>query len=68
MDDLVNFLGSRPFFYSERLSVADLGVYAMMFTMRRDSIPGSARLLAERPTLVAFMARVEEATDGAARG
>ena len=67
MDDLVNFLGSRPFFYSDRLSVADLGVYAMMFTMRRDSIPGSSRLLAERPTLVAFMARVEEATGGAAQ-
>ena len=67
MDDLVNFLGARPFFYSERLSVADLGVYAMLFTMRRDSIPGSARLLAERPTLVAFMARVEEATEGSAR-
>jgi glutathione S-transferase len=66
MDDLVNFLGSRPFFYADRLSVADLGVYAMMFTMRRDSIPGSARLLADRPSLVAFMTRVEEATDGAA--
>ena len=63
MDDLVNFLGARPFFYSDRLSVADLGVYAMLFTMRRDSIPGSARLLAERPSLVAFMARVEEATE-----
>ena len=67
MDDLVNFLGARPFFYSDRLSMADLGVYAMLFTMRRDAIPGSARLLAERPSLVAFMARVEEATGGAER-
>jgi len=67
MDDLVNFLGARPFFYSDKLSMADLGVYAMLFTMRRDSIPGSSRLLAERPTLVAFMTRVEEATDGPAR-
>jgi glutathione S-transferase len=67
MDDLVNFLGARPFFYSDRLSMADLGVYAMLFTMRRDSIPGSARLLAERPSLVAFMTRVEESTGGAAR-
>ena len=67
LDDLVNFLGARPFFYSERLWMADLGVYGMLFTMRRDSIPGSARLLADRPSLVAFMARVEEATDGAAR-
>jgi glutathione S-transferase len=67
MDDLVNFLGARPFFYADRLSMADLGVYAMLFTMRRDSIPGSARLLAERPSLVAFMTRVEQATDGATR-
>ncbi len=67
MDDLVNFLGARPFFYSDRLSIADLGVYAMLFTMRRDAIPGSARLLAERPTLVAFMARVEDATGGVPR-
>jgi glutathione S-transferase len=67
MDDLVNFLGARPFFYSDRLSMGDLGVYAMLFTMRRDAIPGSARLLAERPSLVAFMARVEEATEGATR-
>jgi glutathione S-transferase len=67
MDDLVNFLGARPFFYSDRLSMADLGVYAMLFTMRRDAIPGSARLLAARPTLVAFMARVEDATDVTAR-
>lgn len=67
LDDLVNFLGARPFFYWDRLSVADLGVYAMLFTMRRDSIPGSSRLLAERPTLVAFMTRVEDATGGAAR-
>jgi glutathione S-transferase len=65
MDDLVNFLGARPFFYADRLSMADLSVFAMLFFMRRDAIPGSARLLAERPSLVAFMARVEEATEGA---
>jgi glutathione S-transferase len=65
MDDLVNFLGTRPFFYADRLSMADLGVYGMLFTMRRDSIPGSAKLLADRPSLMAFMTRVEEATGGA---
>ena len=65
MDDLVNFLGTRPFFYAERLSMADLGVYGMLFTMRRDSIPGSAKLLGDRPSLLAFMTRVEEATGGA---
>jgi glutathione S-transferase len=62
LDDLVNFLGARPFFYSDRLSVADLGVYAMLHTLRNGSIPGAERLLAVRPSLVAFMARVEEET------
>lgn len=65
MDDLTRFLGSRPYFYSEAISVADLGVYAMLHVMRNDTIPGSARLLAEREALVAFMLRVEEATDPA---
>jgi glutathione S-transferase len=60
LDDLVNFLGARPFFYSDRLSMADLGVYAMLFTLRDGSIPGAERLVAERPSLVAFMMRVEE--------
>ena len=67
MDDLVNFLGARRFFYSDRLSMADLGVYAMLVTMRGDAIPGSAKLLAERPNLVGFMARVEEATEQQSR-
>lgn len=70
LGDLVNFLGTRPFFYAQQLSVADLSVYGMLYTMRFDAIPGSGGLLAERPALVAFMTRVEERTGGppAARG
>jgi glutathione S-transferase len=64
MGDLVNFLGARPFFYASRVSMADLAVYGMLFVMRLDAIPGSARVLAERPTLLDFMRRVEEATGG----
>lgn len=64
LGDLVNFLGTRPFFYADRISMADLGVYAMLFTMRNDSIPGSARLLALRPSLLELMRRVEAATGG----
>lgn len=62
LDDLVNFLGARPYFYAERLSIADLCVYAMLYTLRNGSIPGADRLVAVRPSLVAFMLRVEEAT------
>ena len=63
LDDLARFLGSRPFFYAQELSVADLAVYAMLHVMRNDSIPGSAELLAERPPLIDFMQRVEAATE-----
>ena len=59
LDDLVNFLGARPFFHSQRVSMADLAVYGMLFTIRRDVIPGAAGLLAQRPTLLEFMRRLE---------
>jgi glutathione S-transferase len=64
LDDLTKFLGARAFFYSERLSMGDLAVYAMLFTMRNEAIPGSSLLVAQRASLVGFMARVEEATGG----
>ena len=64
LDDLTKFLGARAFFYAERLSMGDLGVYAMLNTMRNDAIPGSEQLVAQRPALLAFMRRVEEETGG----
>ncbi len=64
LGDLVNFLGARRFFYSDQVNMADLAVYGMLYTLRNDSIPGSAPLLALRPTLLEFMRRVEEATGG----
>jgi glutathione S-transferase len=63
LDDLVQFLGSRSYFYSERISMADLGVYAMLHTMHGDLIPGTSRLLAQRPALLEFMRRVERKTE-----
>ena len=64
LGDLVNFLGARPFFYSDRVSMADLAVYGMLLTLQRNSIPGSHQLLAGRPSLVEFMRRVERETGG----
>ncbi len=64
LDDLVNFLGGRSFFYADRISMADLGVYGMLYTLRLDSIVGSAKMLDERPALVEFMRRVERQTGG----
>jgi glutathione S-transferase len=63
MTDLVNLLGSRRFFYSDRVSIADLAVYGMLHTLSLEAIPGSSSLLARRAILVEFMRRVEEETE-----
>jgi glutathione S-transferase len=64
LDDLVNLLGARPFFYAERVSMADLTIYGMLASLGRDTIPGAAARIAARPQLTAFMRRVEAATGG----
>ena len=62
LDDLMGFLGARPFFYANRVSMADLGVYAMLYSMFLETIPGSKKLVMDRAPLVEFMRRVEVAT------
>jgi len=64
LDDLLSFLGTRPYFYSSRVSMADLGVYGMLYALSLGTIPGSSRILTERPPLVEYMHRVEAATGG----
>lgn len=64
LGDLVNFLGTRSFFYADMLSMADLAVYGMLYTIGLGAIPGAAPLINSRPTLLALMRRVEEQTGG----
>lgn len=68
LDDLVNLLGARRFFYADELSIADLAVYGMLGTMGRGAIPGAAPLITSRSTLLDLMRRVEERTGGPAEG
>ncbi len=63
MDDLVQFLGTRPFFYSDQVSMADLAVYSMLHSMHAGGIPGAHAMIVDRPSLIQFIQRVEEATD-----
>lgn len=60
--DLDRMLADRPFFYSSRISMADLAAYAMLRSLASDSVPGGADQLRARPRLLAFMQRVAEAT------
>ena len=60
LDDLVNFLGSRPFFYSDRVSRADLAVYSFLNYIPETAGPVKA-IVESRQALVDLMARVEAA-------
>lgn len=62
LDDLVAFLGNRPFFHADRPSRADLTATAFLASLEAGSVPDGPRLLAERPALMALMARVRERT------
>jgi glutathione S-transferase len=58
LDDLVGFLGERPYYYAERVGRADLTVVAFLRSLASGMIPGGAALLRARPTLLALMDRV----------
>ena len=64
LDDLVRMLGDRDFFYGDRPSVADLAVYAQLNGGASDVTPEIRALIHERPKLVEYMKRVEQATGG----
>ncbi|MEE9280094.1 MAG: glutathione S-transferase family protein [Myxococcota bacterium] len=63
--DLARLLGPRPFFYADRISIADLAAYAMLRTIAADSIPNTREHLERHPALLEFMKRVERKTGGA---
>lgn len=62
MDDLVGFLGSRDYFFSDQLSAADIAVFGMLLVMRGGPMPGSAELLDARPTLAKHTTRLTKLT------
>lgn len=65
LDDLIGFLGTRPFFYSNQVSMADLAVYAMLYSLSLETIPGSKTLVLKRAPLLDFMRRIEGVTGDA---
>lgn len=68
VDDLARLLGLRPFFFADRLSIADLAAFAMLSSLAADSIPGTLRHLERCPALLEFMRRVEQETGSAPFG
>jgi glutathione S-transferase len=64
LHDLERLLGARPFFFADRLSRADLSVFAALALMEREVYVGARALLAARPRLRAHVERVSAATGG----
>jgi len=64
LDDLIGFLGARPYFHADRPSRADLTVVAFLRSLETGHIPGGHRMLGERPVLRALMERVASEVGG----
>lgn len=60
LTDLVGFLGHRSYFHSDQPSIADLSVYAMIRILRDGPIPHTRAAIDDRPTLAAFVRRMQE--------
>lgn len=62
LDDLVNFLGARPFFYSDAPSRADLAVHSFLAGIGFAVGEEVAEEVRARPLLQELLERVEQAT------
>jgi glutathione S-transferase len=61
--ELTKLLGSRSWFFAERMSRADLAVYASLQGLVSDRYPGGSARLRGHPALLRHSERVEAATE-----
>lgn len=63
LDDLANFLGGRPYFYSDEPSRADLAVWSFLHGVREAMGVELAQAVTSRPALEAHSARLSALLD-----
>jgi glutathione S-transferase len=61
-DELAVWLGDAPFLFADRPGAADLAVFGQVATLRSGPTPQGAALVAARPPVAAWLARVDAAT------
>jgi glutathione S-transferase len=61
-DELLCWLGNRPFLFSETVGTADLAIFGQMSTLCSGPTPQGARLIDERAPLRDYYDRVDRAT------
>jgi glutathione S-transferase len=64
-DELSIMLGDDDFFFSDRVSVADLAIFGQLSTLRSGPTPQGAKLVDAQPALVRHFDRVDRATGSA---
>jgi len=62
LGELSKWLGARPWFFADRMSRADLAVYAALQGLVTDRYPGGSALLSRHPTLWQHQQRVDAVT------
>ena len=58
LSEFARLMGERPFMAGERISLADLMVFPLLYYFRR--VPEGTGPLAEQPTLASWMRRIDE--------
>jgi glutathione S-transferase len=62
LDELAEWLGDRPYFFSDTVGAADLAVFGQLSMLRSGPTPQAERLIAARPRLGELFTRVDAAT------
>ena len=58
LSEFARLMGERPFMAGERISLADLMVFPLLYYVRR--VPDGAGPLSEHPTLGSWMRRLDD--------
>ena len=64
LDEVLELLADRPFLFADRASAADLAIFGQATMLRSGPTPQAEELIAARPALVNYLARVDAATRG----
>ena len=61
-DEILNWLGDKPFLFSDSVGIADISLFGQMNTLCSGPTPQGARLIDQRDGLRAYYDRIDRAT------
>jgi glutathione S-transferase len=64
LDEVLEFLADRPFFFSDHVNAADLAIFGQVTMMRSGPTPQAEAAINARPAFTSYIERVDAATGG----